>query len=734
MKRFLLPLLLLGCVDPVAAPPEGQSELPITILGSQAHSHGNSAHLTISDWTQTRLEAPFEFQQLGLVYDAVEPGIDYRVRNLDGWSSWKSAEVTWSEGKHRVARILLDSPAQAIELRPHAVLEDGRADFHKEIVASQILARDLPLEEPVLTPVLNAIAPRSLVIPRAEWGARNPDKVCGVAHDPYRMSVHHTAGPVDDGPDPAARMRQMQAYHIDSNGWCDIGYHFVASQSGLLYQGISNEARTGIHVGNQNTGNIGISLIGNFQTQTVGQPQFEAVANIVRWVGDTYGIALNRTNVKGHQEWPGQSTSCPGSNMLNRLGEMLTLAGSDPVPPEPENYDVEITTRWLGESADFYQEGSSAGKADYLIGERFQAEILVTNNSDGPIRGVEVDYWLESPYLRPVGYEIQTDHPEKDKATWKLNDADSAEGNPPKTDMPATAKLTMYAFGAGETKRVLIDVEASQYSIGAADHPDIRAWVRKIDERYVEQTEWNQTPALNTFNKLLQHYTESDVLSPYEWQFNSDDMAMVEGWSSCGGGTDSVVIVPDSGVLRATNTGAGCLSSPAWTLVDTAEWDQLVLKMSTDQPGHRVAVFWAAEGEEVTTEKSVEFAAKPNGIYVIPLAQNTAWTGEVQQLRIVPLVNKTQGIVNLDAVFFQSSAREETSSSDPFVGEAPVSFAPAAELPQNPETPSNPDPIEEPDQSAEVEVSSGCASASGNPGILLLLLGLVQLFVRRRKQ
>jgi uncharacterized protein (TIGR03382 family) len=292
----------------------------------------------------------------------------------------------------------------------------------------------------------------------------------------------------------------------------------------------------------------------------------------------------------------------------------------------------------------------------------------------------------------------------------------------------------MYAFGAGETKRVLIDVEASQYSIGAADHPDIRAWVRKIDERYVEQTEWNQTPALNTFNKLLQHYTESDVLSPYEWQFNSDDMAMVEGWSSCGGGTDSVVIVPDSGVLRATNTGAGCLSSPAWTLVDTAEWDQLVLKMSTDQPGHRVAVFWAAEGEEISTEKSVEFAAKPNGIYVVPLAQNTAWTGEVQQLRIVPLVNKTQGIVNLDAVFFQSSAREETSSSDPFVGEAPVSFAPAAELPQNPETPSNPDPIEEPDESAEVEVSSGCASASGNPGILLLLLGLVQLFVRRRKQ
>jgi hypothetical protein len=709
---------------------------PITITASHLHQHDVSAHVAIQNWMHHRIESPFAFKQVGLLFDATQSGVRYRVEQQGVWSSWRPVEVTWSEGKHHVGRILLDAPAERVELKSEAILVDGRLDFWPEVVATSRLTRDLPVTLPSLdAPLINAIAPRSLVIPRSEWGARNPDKVCGVPHEPYRMSIHHTAGPTTDGPDPAARLRQIQAYHIDSNGWCDIGYHFVVTQGGALYQGISNEARTGIHVGNQNTGNIGISLIGNFQEQTVSTAQLNATAAMARWVSDTYNIALNRTNVKGHQEWPGQSTACPGNDMMAKMNTMLSTASGIPGPdPEPPPVtDVEITARWIGDIADFYQDGSSAGKPDFVIGDRLQAEIIVTNKSTGPLRGVRVDYWVEAPFLKPTNYVIQTDSPGRDQTVWVTNDADSAEGNPAKDAMPSTASLVMYAFGAGESKRILIDLEATQYSLGAVDHPDIRAWVRHIDDVYADQTEWDQAPALNTVNKTLQSFAQSDVLSPYEWQFDAGEVEQLEGWSTCSAGTRSALVAVDAGVLRLVVDGdAGCVVSPAWTSVDAQEWDQMVLKMRTDVLDHRVAVFWATEGAEFEAARSLEFKASPSAdTYVIPLGQQSTWTGVLQQLRVDPLVGANQGTANIDAIFFQSSTRQQTSAAgEVFVGLTPVEIG--GEATTDPNLDPNLDPGErEPEGGASTAATSnGCSSGSSIP-VFWLLFSI--LGIRRRK-
>ena len=131
---------------------------------------------------------------------------------------------------------------------------------------------------------------------------------------------------------PAAVMRQIQAYHIDNNGWCDIGYHFIVSADGTVFQGRSDEKRTGSHVGGQNTGNIGVALLGDFRSVAPSEAQLNGAAEIVGWVGRTYAVALNRTNVKGHREWaPG--TSCPGAELLARIPTILALAGGGVTPP-----------------------------------------------------------------------------------------------------------------------------------------------------------------------------------------------------------------------------------------------------------------------------------------------------------------------------------------------------------------------------------------------------------------
>src|SRR5690606_754771 len=119
-------------------------------------------------------------------------------------------------------------------------------------------------------------------------------------------------------------------------------------------------------------------------------------------------------------------------------------------------YKTDVKTNFL-KLENFYTQGSSANIPDALVGQKFQAEILLHNQSNGVIRGVQLNYFIESPYLTATNYVIQTDHPAKDRKTWVTNDANDVATNPAKNAMGTSGTLTMNAFSAGETKRVLID-------------------------------------------------------------------------------------------------------------------------------------------------------------------------------------------------------------------------------------------------------------------------------------
>jgi len=173
------------------------------------------------------------------------------------------------------------------------------------------------------------VAPSSMVTSRSDWQATDPSKVCGNVVAPYRMTIHHTYSPSDDGGDAAQRMRQMQNYHINTNGWCDIGYHFVVAQSGEIFQGRSHSDRPAAHVGGENSGNVGISMIGDYTTSGPPQIQLDGVVDMVAWVHDEHGVDIDDDAVKGHREWPGQSTSCPGDSGLAELDDILADAADE---------------------------------------------------------------------------------------------------------------------------------------------------------------------------------------------------------------------------------------------------------------------------------------------------------------------------------------------------------------------------------------------------------------------
>ncbi|MBO6934870.1 MAG: N-acetylmuramoyl-L-alanine amidase [Deltaproteobacteria bacterium] len=274
--------------------------------------------------------------------DAAMPAMEARGIDAAGEPGpWLPLEVTWQEDTQLVARADLEMDAVSAQLR--MTNTESVASVIWEAVIPEVAEEVAEAEPPVLEggavgstrSALRSDLAAVGVVSREEWGARSTS--CSSNTDKYRMAIHHTVTPATS--DPAVRVRGIQNFHIDSRGWCDIGYHFLVSLDGRMWEGRPLN-QLGTHVGGENTGNIGISYIGCFQNSgcndwtpfTPPDAMIDAGATLVREMSRIYGIAVNATNVKGHRDHAGASTSCPGDN-LHALLPQIRERASGPSGP-----------------------------------------------------------------------------------------------------------------------------------------------------------------------------------------------------------------------------------------------------------------------------------------------------------------------------------------------------------------------------------------------------------------
>jgi hypothetical protein len=159
---------------------------------------------------------------------------------------------------------------------------------------------------------------------RAEWGARPPQCSSGTNNAITRATIHHTVTPTNDSFGPKKRLRQIQAFHMFSRGWCDIGYNFLVSRDGRVWRGRGKNV-VGAHVANHNTNNVGISFMGTYTSTKATLAQRCRTAKLLRWLHQEHpALQLNRTDVKGHRQLG--STSCPGNALYDQLGNIVKLA------------------------------------------------------------------------------------------------------------------------------------------------------------------------------------------------------------------------------------------------------------------------------------------------------------------------------------------------------------------------------------------------------------------------
>jgi|TARA_R110000824_G_C15231140_1_gene678593 N-acetylmuramoyl-L-alanine amidase len=92
-----------------------------------------------------------------------------------------------------------------------------------------------------------------------------------------KMILHHFAS--NGTPYAVAK------YHIrpDKNNWPGIGYHYVISKDGTIYQ--TNFLDTiSYHVSGQNTSSIGIALEGNFENEPHIQIQIDSLNKLIPYL------------------------------------------------------------------------------------------------------------------------------------------------------------------------------------------------------------------------------------------------------------------------------------------------------------------------------------------------------------------------------------------------------------------------------------------------------------------
>lgn len=111
--------------------------------------------------------------------------------------------------------------------------------------------------------------------------------------------------------DTAQWVRNIQNYHMDTRGWADIGYNFLADREGTIYEGRGWDVH-GAHTGAWNPYYHGVCFLGDDDPDYNDAPP--AARRALRRLRDELVRRHpEATDLKGHRDQ--KATSCPGDEL-----------------------------------------------------------------------------------------------------------------------------------------------------------------------------------------------------------------------------------------------------------------------------------------------------------------------------------------------------------------------------------------------------------------------------------
>jgi hypothetical protein len=176
-------------------------------------------------------------------------------------------------------------------------------------------------------------------VTRTQWGHPQGQTLPGASTtNVTHLIVHHSDGS-NTSSDWAATVRAIRNFHVNTNGWADVGYNFLIAPDGTLYEGrrSNNQDVTGAHFCGFNAATMGVCMLGSFTSVNITNTAQNTLVRTLAWKCCDKGIdptttafhsssnlTLNR--ISGHRD--GCATSCPGNTFYPNLPTVRTEVSS----------------------------------------------------------------------------------------------------------------------------------------------------------------------------------------------------------------------------------------------------------------------------------------------------------------------------------------------------------------------------------------------------------------------
>jgi flagellar hook assembly protein FlgD len=295
------------------------------------------------------VRAPFAFDLVGARWSG-RGHVELRSRTPTGaWTAWSTlapaedvrpgsgssiAEPVWT-GRGRLVQLRSSGPVSALR----AIFVNGGAG---------------PAGPVRLAPT--GVAPAPVIHTRAEWGAVESMRRADPLYAPsvQMVFVHHTATTNDYSESQVPSiLRSIYAYHVQANGWNDIGYNYLVDRFGQIWEGRYGGITRNV-VGAQtlgfNTGSVGIAYIGDGSTTPLTDAARAALVSLISWRLDlahvdprsttpmvsggnpkyAAGTQVTLRAVSGHRD--GTLTDCPGDTIYAELPQIAADAYASGLP------------------------------------------------------------------------------------------------------------------------------------------------------------------------------------------------------------------------------------------------------------------------------------------------------------------------------------------------------------------------------------------------------------------
>lgn len=182
----------------------------------------------------------------------------------------------------------------------------------------------------------------------------------------HTLFVHCSASDRPEHDDVAV----MRDWHVNGNGWSDVGYHYYVKRDGTIQPARPLEKTPAAQGDGHNAGTIAICFGGLTKSKFTTE-QFRAGAAMVRAISEAYGDRGVKIRVRGHREvYPKE---CPVFDYRRAFGldaagyptvaPDASVQGADPVAADNVPGDLYLMVRNKAESVKALQRALNAAGA-----------------------------------------------------------------------------------------------------------------------------------------------------------------------------------------------------------------------------------------------------------------------------------------------------------------------------------------------------------------------------------